>query len=128
MAIGQNRNPSNVIKSKRVLQSIIRSGRGLKGWGNRHFTAWYSWSIRSRLDSTKKVARMIKAHLNQILKWFTCRISNAVSEGLNSKIQTSKIQTVKSNAPGVSILRKLSSQHFVLLWKTGYGAIRRRIY
>ena len=66
-----------------------------QGWGSRHFTAWYSWAIRSRLDPIKQVARMIKAHLNQILTWFTYRISNAVSEGLNSKIQT-----VKSNARG----------------------------
>ena len=66
-----------------------------QGWGSRHFTAWYSWAIRSRLDPIKQVARMIKTHLNQIFTWFTYRISNAVSEGLNSKIQT-----VKSNSRG----------------------------
>ncbi len=65
------------------------------GWAKRFFSAWYAWAIRCRLDSIKKVAKMIKTHMPNILTWFKHTISNAVSEGLNSKIQT-----VKSNARG----------------------------
>ena len=43
----------------------------------------------------KKIARMLKKHLGNILTWWKHRITNAVSEGLNSKIQS-----VKSAARG----------------------------
>jgi len=65
------------------------------GWAKRHFEEWYSWAIRSRLDPIKEKARMIKSHLANILTYFKHRISNAVAEGLNSKIQS-----VKANARG----------------------------
>ncbi len=65
------------------------------GWAERHFDRWYAWAIRSRLEPIKEKARMIKEHLSNILTYFKHRISNAVAEGLNSKIQT-----VKSNARG----------------------------
>jgi len=65
------------------------------GCAERHFKQWYSWAIRSRLAPIKEKARMIKNHLPNILTYFKYRISNAVAEGLNSKIQT-----VKANARG----------------------------
>jgi len=65
------------------------------GCAERHFNQWYSWAIRSRLEPIKAKARMIKNHLSNILTYFKHRITNAVVEGLNSKIQT-----VKANARG----------------------------
>ena len=65
------------------------------GWAKRHFDKWYAWAIRCRLEPIKEKARMIKEHLPNILTYFKHRISNAVAEGLNSKIQT-----VKANARG----------------------------
>lgn len=65
------------------------------GCAERHFKQWYSWAIRSRLAPIKEKARMIKSHLPNILTYFKHPISNAVAEGLNSKIQT-----VKANARG----------------------------
>ncbi len=35
----------------------------------------------------KKVARMLKAHLENILTYLTHRMTNAVTEGLTAKIQ-----------------------------------------
>lgn len=64
-------------------------------WAEKYFRRWYAWAIRSRLTPMKEKARMIKAHLPNILTYFKHGISNAVAEGLNSKIQT-----VKSNARG----------------------------
>ena len=65
------------------------------GWAKRHFLKWYSWAIRSRLEPIKKKAKMIKKHLDNILTYFKHRITNAASEGINSKIQN-----IKSNARG----------------------------
>ena len=56
------------------------------------YETWYGWAIRSRLDPIKKAAKMIKKHLWGILSYFDYPISNAVSEGLNSRIQSLKSQ------------------------------------
>jgi transposase len=37
-----------------------------------------------------EVARMIQRHLQGVLNFFAYRVTNAVAEGLNSKIQTIK--------------------------------------
>ncbi|MEM6692317.1 MAG: ISL3 family transposase [Planctomycetota bacterium] len=54
------------------------------------FNRWYGWAIRSRLDPVKKVARMLKEHLDGILSYFRHRITNAITEGFNSRIQSIK--------------------------------------
>jgi transposase len=61
-----------------------------KGWAERYWKHWYFWATHSRLQPVKKVARMIHDHLTNVLTYFDHRVTNAVSEGLNSKIQTVK--------------------------------------
>jgi transposase len=51
---------------------------------------WHAWAMRSRLEPMKRVARMVKSHLHNILTYYTHRVTNAVSEGINSAIQTIK--------------------------------------
>jgi transposase len=51
------------------------------------FTWWYGWAMRSRLEPMKRVARMIKSHLANILTYLRHRVTNAVTEGPNAKIQ-----------------------------------------
>jgi transposase len=53
----------------------------------RYFGQWYSWAIRSRLEPVKKVARMCKRHLSNILTFFKHRHTNGPMEGLNNAIQ-----------------------------------------
>ena len=60
-----------------------------------YFKRWYASAIRSRLDPIKKIARTLKAHLSGLLNYFIYPITNAVTEGLNSKIQQ-----IKANARG----------------------------
>ena len=54
------------------------------------FERWYSWAIRSRLEPVKKVARMLKKHLGGLLSYFRHPITNAITEGFNSRIQSIK--------------------------------------
>ena len=61
-----------------------------RGAAERLFGKWYAWATRSRLAPMKRVARMVKAHLPNILTYYTHRVTNAVSEGINSAIQTIK--------------------------------------
>ncbi len=51
------------------------------------FRGWYGWAMRSCLEPIKKVARMLKVHLENILPFLTHRITNAATEGLDAKIQ-----------------------------------------
>ena len=57
-------------------------------WAIRHFKAWFFWATHSRLKPVIEKARMFRKYLRQILMYFRHRITNAVSEGLNSKIET----------------------------------------
>ena len=55
-----------------------------------YYSRWYYWATHSRLEPVMRVARMVKNHLPNILTYYTHRITNAVSEGINSAIQTIK--------------------------------------
>jgi len=61
-----------------------------EGWARRFFTDWFSWVSRSRLKPVIEVAQMLKGHLNNLLTYLKHHITNAVTEGLNSKIQSLK--------------------------------------
>ena len=54
--------------------------------GRAFFDCWYAWAIRSRLEPIKRVARSFKAHLPNLLTYFTHRLTNAALEGLNNAI------------------------------------------
>ena len=54
------------------------------------FKRLYSWLRRSRLEPMKKAASTLKKNEKDILSYFWCRVTNAVSEGINSLIQSSK--------------------------------------
>lgn len=56
-------------------------------WAAKPFKRWYIWAIRSRLEPVKKVARMLKSRLPNILTYCKSRLTNGPIEGLNNKIQ-----------------------------------------
>lgn len=60
-----------------------------------YFDYWCKEAFSTGLPEVKKVARMLRKHLANILTYFDCYITNAFSEGINSKIQT-----IKANARG----------------------------
>ena len=72
-----------------------------KGWALRHWKHWYFWATHSRLKPVVKVARMIQGHLDNVVTYFDHRITNATSEGLNSKIQTIKKTPMASAIGGI---------------------------
>jgi transposase len=53
----------------------------------RIFDAWYAWAIRSRLAPIKRVAQMIKRHLEGVLNAIVAAVTNARLEGINTMIQ-----------------------------------------
>lgn len=64
----------------------------------RYFKYWEKEVASSGVEEMKKVARMLRRHLANILTYFDSDITNAFSEGINSKIQA--IQAIKANARG----------------------------
>lgn len=65
------------------------------GSAEKYFAEWYSWASRCRLKPMVQVAKMIKRRLANVLTYFKHHITNAASEGFNSRIQS-----LKSNARG----------------------------
>ncbi len=59
-----------------------------QGWAKRFWQRWYFWATHSRLQPMIDVAKLIARHLPNVLTYFKHRITNAVAEGLNSKIAT----------------------------------------
>jgi len=56
----------------------------------RFYEAWRKAVMRSRLEPLKKIVRMIDEHWREVLNYVRRHITNAVSEGLNSRIQAIK--------------------------------------
>ncbi len=60
------------------------------GWAKRFFAKWFWWATHSRLEPVREVAHLLKRHLHNILTYCKLRVTNAVAEGLNSKIMAIK--------------------------------------
>ena len=58
-----------------------------RGWAIRMWKQWCGWALRSRLEPIRQVARMVQRHWDGVINAATTNVTNARSEGLNSKIQ-----------------------------------------
>ncbi len=61
-----------------------------EGNARKFFKKWYGWASRSQLKPIIKAAKMLKRHFEDIISYLRHPITNAVTEGLNSKIQAIK--------------------------------------
>jgi transposase len=61
-----------------------------EGWMRKFFSRWYFWATHSRLNPIIKAAKTLKAHVDNILTYARHRITNALGESLNSKIEKVK--------------------------------------
>jgi transposase len=57
-------------------------------WATKFWKRWYFWATHCRLAPMIQAAKLIARHLPNVLTYFSHRITNAVAEGLNSKIAT----------------------------------------
>jgi transposase len=69
----------------RHLWDYVYPASGWKFWKR-----WYFWATHSRLEPIRKVAETVRRHIDNIVTYYHHRITNALSEGLNSKIQKIK--------------------------------------
>ena len=57
-------------------------------WAEKYWKRWYFWATHCRLRPVKKVASTLKHFLYGILDYCKHRITNAMTEGINSRIET----------------------------------------
>lgn len=56
----------------------------------RYFQRWYGWARRSRLEPIRRAAATLRHYADGLLRFCRHRITNGVTEGLNSKIMSIK--------------------------------------
>jgi transposase len=56
----------------------------------RFFDRWYFWATHSRLQPIIAAARKIKRHEIKLLNYFSARLTNAMSESINGRIERLK--------------------------------------
>ena len=81
------------------------------GSARKFFDRWYFWATHSRLQPVIEAARTLKRHLPGLLAYCKHRITNAVAEGMNSKIQL-----IKANARG---FRNFEKYRVAILFSCG---------
>lgn len=69
----------------RQLWAYVYPAAGWKFWKR-----WYFWATHSRLIPMRKAAQTVRRHIDNILTYYRHPVTNAMSEGLNSKIQQIK--------------------------------------
>jgi len=55
-----------------------------------HWKSWYFWATHCRLEPVVQVAKMLNCRLSMVFNYFTHRVTNALSEGINSKVEAIK--------------------------------------
>jgi len=81
------------------------------GSTNGFFKRWYYWATHSKLKPIIKVAKTLKRHIKGIVAYLKHHITNAVTERLNSKIQS-----IKANARG---FRNFENYRIAILFHCG---------
>ena len=86
--MGQNLKVARAWAIKEALRHLW--GYRREAWARRYFKRWFYWATHSRLEPMRKVAHMLKRRLDNILTYCRLRITNAVAEGINSKLMAIK--------------------------------------
>lgn len=82
-----------------------------RGSAESFFKRWYFWATHSKLKPIIETAKTLKRHLTGLLAYLKHHITNAVTEGLNSKIQS-----LKANARG---FRSFANYRISILFHCG---------
>ncbi|MFO0526919.1 MAG: transposase [Planctomycetota bacterium] len=84
-------NPRGIGLAGRPVQLVVdRIVADTVGVADRERVDWFTRVIRTNLTPLKKVARTIKERLSSVINYCLLKITNAVTEGLNSKIMSIK--------------------------------------
>jgi transposase len=88
----ENLRTMKAYQMKRTFQDIYRGTPDLRV-ARAAIKKWLSWAVRSRLEPMKAFARMLKSHMDGVLRYFKSGLTAGASEGMNSRIQYIKRRT-----------------------------------
>lgn len=88
LLLGQNLKVARAWAIKEALRRLWDYQR--EGWARRYFARWFHWATHSRLEPIRQVAHMLKRRLDNIITYCRLRVTNAVAEGINSKLMAIK--------------------------------------
>jgi len=57
------------------------------GWSAPYLKQWLWWASHSRLEPFQRFARLVREHLDGILRWTELRVANGALEGMNNKVK-----------------------------------------
>jgi len=78
-------------------------------WAAKRFlNRWMTTALKSRLEPIRKFVQTVKKHMNHIITFVECRLTNAVAEGLNRIIKI-----VKNRASGFRSLQAFTDMIFL---------------
>ena len=86
--MGQNLKVARAWAIKEALRQLWRYRS--EAWARRYFKRWFYWATHSRLKPMQQLAHRLKGRLDNILTYCKLRITNAVAEGINSKLMAIK--------------------------------------
>jgi transposase len=69
-------------------------------WAGGHLLQWLWRAGHSRLEAFKKLARMLRGHLDGVLVWTKLRLSNGALEGMNNEGMNNKVKVISHRAYG----------------------------
>jgi transposase len=76
---------------KLLLQELLDRGSTLTPSDARgQLKGWCRWALTCRIPEMREVAKMIKRHLDGILRWFQSRMTNGLLEGYNSVLRAGR--------------------------------------
>jgi transposase len=61
-----------------------------KAWMSKYFRSWYFWATHSRIKPMVEAAKSLQAHIENILTYAQHKVTNAIGESINSRIEKMK--------------------------------------
>lgn len=61
-----------------------------KAWMSKYFKSWYFWATHSRIKAMIDAAKSLHAHIDNILTYAEHKVTNAIGESINSRIEKMK--------------------------------------
>jgi transposase len=102
---------------KILLQDLLdRSSTLTAAEARGQLKSWSRWAQTCRIPEMQEVGRMVKRHLEGILRWFVSRMTNALLEGYNSVLRAGR-----GMARGFSTVRNVILKSFLTAGELDYG-------
>ncbi len=114
---GACKHTGKAYRMKILLQQLLDAGSKLTVEDARgKIKGWCRWALLCRIPEVAAVGKMIKRHLEGVLRWFRSRMTNALVEGYNSVLRAGR-----STARGFRTVENVILKSFLMAGKLDFG-------